>query len=507
MKTISMIGAGLLAAASQMSGADPAWGSSHREAPFITQNPKVDATDFYLFRSYEPGREEFVTLIANYQPFQDPFGGPNYYSMDPEALYEIHVDSDGDAVEDLTFRFRFDQELASGDGLTIPVGPEGMTKDIRVPVINLGPISAVEPGFDPELNRRDTYTLDVVRGDRRTGQVQEVSRSDGETRFEKPVDNIGLKSIPDYEAYAAAHLYDIDIPGCDAPAGQSARVFVGQRDESFVISVGQIFDLINLDDPLGPRDQGLDDLDEKSITTLALEVPASCLNDDADAIIGAWTSASVRQARVINPTPTFERPAREGGPWAQVSRLGMPLVNEVVIGLADKNLFNASEPVDDAQFLDYVTHPTLPEIVEILFGAAGVVAPNEFPRSDLVAVFLTGVENVNMTATPAEMQRLNTAIPPTPRAEQSSLGAAQCFTEGTLDLDAPGCDPAGFPNGRRPGDDVVDIALRVVMGFLLPRDVAPSGSAPFTDGALVSATDFDAAFPYLVTPLPGSEVD
>ena len=173
------------------------------------------------------------------------------------------------------------------------------------------------------------------------------------------------------------------------------------------------------------------------------------------------------------------------------SRLGQPLVNEVVIGLKDKDKFNASEPKDDGQFADYVTHPTLPALIEALFGSAGVRAPTNFPRTDLVTVFLTGVPGLNFTTATAELLRLNTATPAVAAAQQNNLGVI-------------GGDVAGFPNGRRPGDDVVDIALRVVMGKLLSTNDAPSGQLPFTDGALVNSSMFQPAFPYLNPPLPGS---
>jgi len=211
-------------------------------------------------------------------------------------------------------------------------------------------------------------------------------------------------------------------------------------------------------------------------------VPIPCLTSRRTPVIGAWTTASLpREGK-----STF-RPYD----WVQVSRLGAPLVNEVVIGLKDKDRFNASEPKDDAQFATYVTNPTLPAILEILFGAAGVQAPTLFPRADLVAAFLTGVPGLNANGSVAEMLRLNTSTAPKPAAAQSNLGVI-------------GGDVAGFPNGRRPGDDVVDIELRVAMGKLLPLANAPSGQLPFTDGALVDASRFSSSFPYLRTPQPGS---
>ena len=210
-------------------------------------------------------------------------------------------------------------------------------------------------------------------------------------------------------------------------------------------------------------------------------------------VIGGWTTASVRQARVINPQPTVDGKGAtvEGGAWTQVSRLGMPLVNEVVIGLKDKDRFNASEPMNDGQFATYVTHPTLPELLEILFSSAGAEAPNNFPRTDLVTAFLTGVPDVNMPVgvQTSEMLRLNPEIAATPAASQNDLGVL-------------GGDNAGFPNGRRPVDDTVDIALRVVMGALTTD--APNKDAPFTDGVQLDPAELQEVFPYLATPLAGS---
>jgi hypothetical protein len=303
-------------------------------------------------------------------------------------------------------------------------------------------------------------------------------------------------------------------------------VFVGQRREGFAVNLGQIFDLVNFGvsalgvtpmgnqaDLTGAADQGKNIVGSKNVTTLALEVPASCLTKDAASpVIAGWTTASVRQARVINPAASFATPSREGGPWVQVSRLGMVLVNEIVIGLKDKDRFNGSEPKNDGQFADYVTNPSLPILVEVVFGATGALAPTTYPRADLVAAFLNGVPNVNvLSATLFEAVRLNTAVPATARAAQHPLGAATCFDPPanaaagpTLNLARTGCDPAGFPNGRRPGDDTVDIALRVAMGFLLDQNHAPIRGAPLVDGAYVDARDFLATFPYLNTPASGA---
>ena len=211
----------------------------------------------------------------------------------------------------------------------------------------------------------------------------------------------------------------------------------------------------------------------------------------------------MRQARVLNPTATFKNPSREGGPWVQVSRVGMVLVNELVIGIKDKDKFNGSEPKDDGQFADYVTNPSLPTLVEVVYGATGMLAPTTYPRADLVAAFLNGVPTVNkMSDTLFEAVRLNTAVPPTAPASQNSLGAATCFDPPadaahgpTLNLARTGCDPAGFPNGRRPGDDTVDIVLRVAMGFLLDANHAPIRAAPLVDGAAVTRGELQQRVP------------
>ena len=466
--------------------------SSHREAPFITRMPKVDASDFYMFKSYETGRDQFTTVVANYGPLQDAYGGPNYFAMDSDALYEIHLDNNGDGREDLTFQFRF---RSINNDAKFTVG----TKQVSIPlVINGGAID--RPGA-AGLNQRETYTVTLVRGDRRSGTRSTITNaSGGSATFEKPIDNIGNKSIPNYKAYADQHIFSINIPGCTTPG----KMFVGQRKDPFAVNLGETFDLVNIRFPAtafnanAERD-ARDSLADKNVTALSLELPTSCLTAGSETVIGGWTTASVRQARLINPTPNSSTPSREGGSWTQVSRLGMPLVNEVVIGLKDKNQFNHSKPTGDGQFIDYVTNPTFPALVEVLFGSAGVRAPTNFPRNDLIAAFLTGVRGVNQPAnvTPSEMLRLNTALPVTAASAQNRLGVI-------------GGDNAGFPNGRRPGDDVVDVVLRVAMGRLCilnigcaPAD-APAGSIDFTDGAFLDATSFDATFPYLKMPIPGA---
>ncbi len=440
--------------------------SSHREAPMITGTPKLDGADFYMFNSYETGRSNFVTFVADYLPLQDPFGGPNYFQLETNGIYEIEIDNVGDGQEHLTFQFQF---FTTYQNISLPIGPPGNQETNAIPLIQAGQITASNISA---LNVSQTYTVKMITGNRRTGVAQYLTNAaDGTTVFTKPVDNIGNKTIPNYNAYANTYMYNVLIPGSSTPG----RLFVGQRKDPFVVNLGETFDLINLSNPLGPVDGAQDSLVGKNVTSLIMELPASSLTNTSS-VIGAWTTAS----------------QFEGTNIVQLSRLGQPLVNEVVIGLKDKDKFNASEPKDDAQFANYVTNPTLPALIQLLFGSAGVVAPTNFPRTDLIEVFLTGVPGLNQT-TPAlaEELRLNTATPPIPAAQQNQLGVI-------------GGDVAGFPNGRRPGDDVVDIALRAMMGVLLPTNVAPSGQLPFTDGELVTANMFQQTFPYINPPLGGS---
>ncbi len=496
----------------------PAQASSHREAPSITTTPKVDATDFYMFNSYEPGRTGFVTLIADYLPLQDAYGGPNYFKLDPNALYEIHVDNVGDGKEHITFQFQFKNTLK---GKTLNVGG----KDVAIPLTQFGGVT------DPNaatLNVNESFTLNIVRGDRRTGTKAAVTNvAGGSATFDKPSDNIGTKTIPGYAAYAAKHIYSVNIPGCSTPG----KVFVGQRKDPFAVNLGVIFDLVNVPSAAflldnNNKDAGTDSLADKNVTSLALEVPASCLTTGTDPVIGGWTTASLRQGSLLsaNPKSGYQTAAISGGAWTQVSRLGMPLVNEVVIGLPDKDKFNASKPKDDAQFANYVTNPTLPALLEIALATPNI-APKNFPRTDLVTTFLTGIKGVNQqaTVTPSEMLRLNTAIPAVAYANQNRLGIVGNILAG-------GTDNAGYPNGRRPNDDVVDISLVAVMGGLCVangnNDALKFGAAcnpsavPLAannavfnlhDGVDQAGPKVKAAgplltsFPYIGTPLPGAQ--
>ncbi|MEM6453532.1 MAG: DUF4331 domain-containing protein [Acidobacteriota bacterium] len=473
MTLVVVLVAGLLGVAA------PAAASSHREAPGILGSPQVDGTDFYMFRSYEPGRDGYVTLIANYNPLQDAYGGPNYFPLDPDAAYDIHISNDGDAIEDITFRFRVAEETKN---IALEVGEGANTATVAIPLQNAGPFG---PFFgNGALNTVRRYRVSVIRGDlaNPTSVDSAINPTTNRGLFGMPFDNIGEKSIPNYARYAQGLVRPIQIPGCS----DEGRVFAGQRQESFAVNLGEVFDLVNLN-PLGDPDAGLSVTDDKNITSLILELPIACLTEGNGDVIAAWTTSRLPKTRMLGDGDSAPLTV-ETGELVQVSRLANPLVNEVAIGLPDKNRFNASQPRNDPQFLTYVTNPTLPELLEILFG---VTAPNLFPREDLIQVFLTGVPGLNDDGSVGEMMRLNTAIPPTPRAQQNNLGVI-------------GGDLAGYPNGRRPGDDTVDISLRAVMGVLLDETVAPSGQLPYTDGADQNAMQFGDAFPYLNNPLPGS---
>ena len=537
LRTRLFIGSALVGAA--VVGGTTLFASSHREAPAIAGMPRVDATDFYMFRSYEPNRSEFVTFIANYIPLQAPYGGPNYFTLDHDAAYDIRIDNNGDAMPDLTYRFKFSTALANGGaGIALPIG----TESVPIPLRQAGQFGNTL--VQPNQNETESYTLTQFNGDPAlVAGVAAVRTNSPNKPFVKPIDNIGTKTIPDYPGYASKHVFAVTLPGC----ATQGRVFVGQRAEAFAVNLGRIFDLVNLvpiegdsvrgnGDGMGfpggiTQSRANDDLVGKAnVTSLALEVPIACLTGNGNGVIGAWTTASLPANRALSALPSYNATSTTSGAFVQVSRLSNPLVNEVVIGLPDKDLFNAANPTMDGALAKYVTNPSLPALLNLLFRDAvnttlgttiADLAPTNLPRTDLVAAFLTGFPGFNQqsTVTASEMMRLNTGVPATPRATQNTFGVVAE-------------DLAGFPNGRRPGDDTVDIALRVVMGALCyklplgaelgvpgavedtnsdlinlgyckPKD-ASVGNVPFTDGAPITAAELQNRFPYLNAPLPGA---
>jgi hypothetical protein len=430
-----MASGGLVAGAG-LAGLGPlgAQASSHREAPLISGLPQYDTTDVYAFRS--PERTGTVTLVANWIPFEEPAGGPNFYSFATDARYNIKVDNDGDTKADVTYRWTFQDHYRSKNTFLYATGP----------------VTSLD---DPQLNYYQTYRLEQIKDG--------VTKVLAEGRKVAPSD-VGKGSMPNYEA-----LRDQAVTAIGSGDGR-LRSFAGQADDPFFLDL-RVFDLLYGGDL---SEAGDDTLTGFNVNSVALQVPMDKLAKGGKAeknpIIGVWS--------------TTDRRGVNGG-YTQVSRLGMPLVNEVVIPLKDKNKFNASTPSGDAQFLDYVTKPELPRLIEAVYPT--FPAPDE-PRSDLVAVFLTGVEGLNQPdgVVPGEMLRLNMTTPVT--ADPDRLGVI-------------GGDNQGFPNGRRLGDDVIDIALQVVQGELagMENDLG--------DGVDANDVAFGDTFPYLALPTRGSNDD
>ncbi|MGI8536066.1 MAG: DUF4331 family protein [Mycobacteriales bacterium] len=418
--------------------------SSHREAPFIAGEPRVDNTDVYAFTS--PDDESSVTLIGNWIPFQEPNGGPNFYPWADGVNYDINIDNDGDAVADLTYRWVFSSGYRNPDTF----------------LYNTGPVTTLD---DPDLNFQQTYDLTVIREGLPT-----VSLLDN-----APVapSNVGPASMPNYQA-----LRDGAIAPITTLSGAGSS-FAGQADDSFFLDL-RIFDLLYGGDL---SEVGNDTLNGYNVNTIALQVPKAAVAQnnltDRNPVIGVWSDTEMPSTRVLSDSGTVDM----SGPSVQVSRLGNPLVNEVVIPISDKDKFNASTPVNDGQFLDFVTDPAVPKLIEAIYDMPAPATP----RNDLVSVFLTGIDGVNSLAVnqdvaqiaPGEMLRLNMSTP---------------VTESPNRLGVIGGDSQGFPNGRRLTDDVVDIELQVLEGELTGNpnnlgDAVNSNDRPFGD-----------VFPYVALP-------
>ncbi len=421
--------------------------SSHREAPEISKDPVADSTDVYAFVS--PDEPTTVTLIANYIPLQAPDGGPNFYEFGDRVVYEMHIDNTGDGAPDISFQFRF---------TTVNNSPSSF-------LYNDGPITALTPPSPSSpWNRQQTYSLvRVDHGHRGGARITELGSG-----LLSPPCNIGPLSTPNYSALANAAIHEVSA------GGFSVKVFAGQRAEGFYVDLGAVFDLGDLrpfagDHAGGPAAglmngmPGVNSTADVNVHSLALQVPIRQLIG-ASGVIGVWTTASRQRARV----DASDREDGVGvGPWTQVSRLGNPLVNEVIIGIGDKNDWNRQPPVADGhQFLHYFQRPLLATLLPSLYpgvfpnlGAYNAMASNT--RPDIVAILLTGLPpgvipgftNFNGTGVKADELRLNTAIPP---------------ARAPSDLGLLGGDLSGFPNGRRVFDDVATIELRAIAGATLP---------------------------------------
>lgn len=465
--------------------------SSHREAPEISKDPVADSTDLYAFVSPdEPGT---VTLIANYVPLEQPAGGPNFYEFGDDVLYEIHIDNDNDARADISYQFRFTTVLTD-------TGPNDIF------LYNTGQITSIS---DATWNRKQFYS--VTRVDRQGSHLLA-------TDLASPPCNVGKNSIPSYAPLTAEAIHSL---------GNGGQVFAGQRADLFYVDLGSIFDLADLRpfQPFfflkSPAKPGINTLAGLNVHSIQIQVPITDLTRDgtkpanykaADSTIGVWTTAS-RQKGSIGGQGGFR-----AGPWVQVSRLGMPLINEVIIPMGQKDYWNTQAPVHDAQFGRFYDHPALAGLLNVLYPGvfpeiAAYTANPANTRPDLDAVLLTGVPAglfagfQNFTgATKADLLRLNVAIAPTSPASAKILGVI-------------GGDIAGFPNGRRVFDDVVSVELKAVAGALL-HDVVPSftpdaaaaalfdvggpATEPTTIADLASAgLSFPASFPYLADPWDG----
>ena len=444
--------------------------SSHREAPEISTDPVADSTDVYAFVS--PDAPDTVTLIANYVPLQEPAGGPNFYSFGNDVLYEIHVSNLGTSKSDISFQFQFSTRFTTPDSFLYNTGP----------VTSLG---------SPNWNSKQFYS--VTRKDH--FGTHTLGRN-----LPCPPCNVGPASTPDYEANLG-HPAVQSLPG-------GIKVFAGQRAEEFYVDLGSIFDLADLRPFQAanaffagvPASDPVNATDRLNVHTIAVQVPISQLTVPHRPVIGVWTTASRQRVQIANPGPGG---GFATGPFAQVSRLGNPLVNEVLIPLGKKDYWNKQQPAADHQFLSYVAHPELAQKLPLIYpGVFPNLAAYSKARADLEAILLTGIPTgvVSPTFTTftgpvqADMLRLNTSI--APAGSPDPLGVL-------------GGDLAGFPNGRRIIDDVVTIELRAVAGATIPLvdpaftpDAAANGITDGLTGSSVTNQPI-SIFPYMGVPYDG----
>ncbi|MGH9177076.1 MAG: DUF4331 domain-containing protein [Acidimicrobiales bacterium] len=465
---------------------NPATASSHREAPLISQDPVADNTDLYLFR--DPVDQTKVNIIANFIGLEQPAAGPNFVRFGDDVLYELHVDNDHDVAPDVTYQFRF-------------------RTTVRNPGTFLYNTNQLTTPGDADRNVVQTYSVREVRDDGTATMLV--------TDALTPPENIGPRTVPgDYEATLAQPA--IATFGSGASAG---KVFAGARKDAFYVDLGSIFDLLGvrpapfnslhaIDQPAEPARDGLAG---KNVHTIALQVPIASVTrtgdlptvvDAKDSVIGVYASASRQKVRVLSDDGSAPHSA---GKWVQVSRLGIPLVNEVLIPLGLKDRWNAVDPVEDGQFFSYILDPEPTKLIGALFDEAYADKATKVPpggaasRPDLIQLLtgqLIGLSPANALP-PADLLRINLARP-ADTADQNSTDDR---------LGALAGDPLGFPNGRRLRDDVVDIELRVLSGLLL--------GAPYDDGAnplLTDAVDgsdrpYLNVFPYQATPISGFDQD
>ena len=428
--------------------------SSHREAPLTALDPTADDTDVYAFTAKDaPGS---LTVVSNWIPFEDPAGGPNFYRFDDRADYYVNVDNTGDGRYDVRYRFAFRTRVGDRDSF-------------------LYALPGVASITDPKLNIKQTYS--VTRERYRDGKL----RSARTIARNVPVapNNVGPRTIPDYDAVAAQAI--TSLPG-------GGKVFAGQVDDPFFVDLGATFDALNIRKGTGNAGGGKDDLAGYNVHTIALQVPEAHVTSDGDAVgsatadnavVGVWSSTDRPRVQVQGES---RGPSKRSG-TVQVSRLGNPLVNEVVIPLGQKDRFNATQPSGDAKnFGRFVVKPELARLLNVLF--PGVNVPED-DRTDIVQALLTGLPGLNQIGDdppPTDTLKLNLGIAPSDAPSRFGVLAA---------------DNQGFPNGRRLADDVVDIELRVVGGVL------KDNALPLGDGVNRNDKPFRTAFPYVAAPHSG----
>ncbi|HEX2187080.1 MAG TPA: DUF4331 domain-containing protein [Chloroflexota bacterium] len=472
--------------------------ASHREAPLISMDPEADITDFFMFRSYESGKEDRIILAMDVIPGEEPSSGPNYWNLDPNVLYAINVDNDADGeANDVRFEFQFRTERVRG-----PIDQLGLFLSyLGAGGSPFPPITALDGPGSEGIGLRQRYSVTMVRD----GQRHRLA----ENLIAVP-SNVGPRTMPNYEALAAQGVYTVHH------GGQDVRLFVGQRQDPFNIDLGGIFDTLNLrrnppllspaedaDDTRNPF--GTDMLSGFNVHTLAVEVPVSLLtrdgkgpSDTAQPKLGAYASTSRRRVSVLrepreqtqeewNEELQDGRTARgrnSSGPWVQVQRLANPLVNEAIIGTEDKDLWNTLPPDQERRFLDYYLNPRLAAALQAVYGVNAATSD----RNDLVNLLLKYDPSDRRLA---ELLRLDVSVAPTPFNAQKRLGPLATDASGN-----PAPDNAAWPNGRRPKDDVTDVAIRVVGG---PNYI----QARAGDGVNVDDAPLPDRFPFLASPADG----
>lgn len=451
----------------------PVQASSHREAPLISMDPSADATDLYMFVS--PERPDTISFIMNWIPYEKPDGGPNWYRFGDDVLYELHIDNNGDAQEDITYEWRFKTLVVNGNTFLHNIGVVGDNKDREYNLRQYMYMDRLDAPKDgsckdmPLANCASAVRVNLARD-------KEVAPA-----------NVGPASFPVYPITAAKNIHDVGTTG--------AKLFAGPRADPFFADIGSLFDLLTIRKLPGNAGGGINSFAGVNVHTIALQSPIRRFTNDGStptdtgasaAVVGAWITSSRRATTVLGNIGDPSGFKSSTGPWVQIERLGMPLVNEIVVPLGVKDTFNNLKPFQDGAALPIVQDPEPARLLNALYGLKVPPAP----RNDIVMVFLKGVAGLNQppNVTPSEQLRLNVAVKPS--ANPNPMGVL-------------GKDLAGFPNGRRLMDDVIDIELRVVAGILVDPNVSPNNVLGDGVDKPARAVDFTSTFPYMALPYNG----